>query len=73
MSIVMQGRVYYYTFKPKRSEILNPSTSVNSAQLYTYCMQLGYRFAMHNDKVHYAGKPGEQMVNTGFKLEDVPV
>lgn len=69
---IAQGRVYYHTYKPKRHEVLNPSTSVHGAQLYTYCMQLGYRFAMLNGKVHYAGTPSEGMVNTGINLEDVP-
>ena len=71
-AVLAQGKVYYHTFKPKRHEVLNPSTQVTPDHLYALCMQLGYRFAMLNDTVHFAGKPGEQLVNTGFKLMELP-
>jgi len=67
-----QGRVYYETFKPKRHEVLNPTTQQTADHLYTLCMQLGYRFAVLNDTVHFAGRPGEQLVNTGKKLSELP-
>lgn len=70
--IQAQGRVYYHTFKPKRHDVLNPSSQFDANTLYTYCMQLGYRFGMLNDTVHFAGKPGELMVDTGIKLDQVP-
>lgn len=66
------GLVNYYTFQPLRHQVLNPIAALSAQQLYTYCMQLGYNFAVMNGTVHYAGKPGELMVDTGLKLSDVP-
>lgn len=66
------GLVNYFTFTPKRHEVLNPTGPFSASQLYTYCMQLGYRFAVYGTTVHFAGKPGEQLVDTGLTLEDLP-
>lgn len=69
---VAQGRFKVVKHRPKRHEVLIPTTQVPAQQIYTYCMQLGYRFALVNGTVHYAGLPGEGLINSGLKLEDLP-
>lgn len=67
-----EGRVHLVRLNPKRHQVLTPSVNHNRDQLYAYCMQLGYSFALLNDKVHYAGRPGEGLMNTGASLGDLP-
>jgi hypothetical protein len=69
--IIAEGRVHLARLAPKRHQVLTSSVNHNRDQLYTYCMQLGYQFALLNGKVHYAGRPGEGLMNTGASLEDL--
>lgn len=70
--VITEGRAHLVRLNPKRHEVLTPSVNHTANQLYTYCMQLGYRFVLLNDKVHYAGRPGEGLMNTGASLGDLP-
>ena len=56
--------------QPTRADILNPNVLLDLDKLYTYCMQLGYRFAVRNGTVWVAGLPGEQMMDSFLPYKD---
>lgn len=58
--------------KPSLTQILNPPVAFsNPAHLYTACMQMGFTFGVFNGTIHYASKPGEGMMDTTLKIEDL--
>lgn len=69
--LLAEGRVWLERERPTWKEILSPQVPTALSQLYTYCMQLGFKYAVFNDCIYRAGTPGEGMMNTGAKIEDI--
>jgi len=70
--MIAQGRHELAKLNPRRHQVLCPGVNLNGQQLYTSACQLGYQFVLQCEKVHYVGKPGEGLINTGVSIEELP-
>lgn len=66
-----KGYLIFAKSRPTWKGILVPGVNMNHNMLYTACVQLGYGFVLWNGEVYAVGMPGEQLMPTGVKEEDV--
>lgn len=66
-----KGFLEFIKSRPTWKQILVPTVDMTMPYVYTACMQLGYSFALVNGKIYKAGLPGEQMMDTGMREEDI--
>jgi hypothetical protein len=66
-----EGRHWIAKDRPTWKQIFVPGVIMQPHELYTYCMQTGYSYALWNGKVFKAGRPAEQMIDTGALEADI--
>lgn len=66
------GRLQVLKDKPSWKKIFCPQTITSLQQIYTTCMQTGYKYALWNGSIYMAGNPSEGMVDTGMIEGDIP-
>lgn len=70
-----KGRLWLITHQPTWKNIFRAGSAFagngGMANLYTLCMQNGYDGALIYGKIYRAGLPGEGMIDTGLREEDI--
>lgn len=66
-----EGRLAVAKEKPTWRQIFSPGVLMSSADIYTYCMQTGYSWAIWNNKLFKIGPPGDPFIDTGLTAEDI--
>ena len=66
-----KGKLQLLKDKPTWRKIFCPQTITTLQNIYTICMQTGYSYALWNGRIYRAGQPGEGMVDTGMREEDI--
>lgn len=68
---ITEGRRWIVKDSPTWKQIFVPQMLMTPDQLYTQCMQTGYRYVLWNGRIYRAGRPGEQLIDTGVFEEDI--
>lgn len=66
-----QGRALVAAEAPTWRQIFSPVTRITANDVYTYCMQTGYKWAVWEYKLYKIGSPAEQLIDTGLTAEDI--
>jgi hypothetical protein len=66
-----EGHRWITMDRPTWKQIFVPGVIMQPHELYTYCMQTGYSYALWNGKIFKAGRPAEQMIDTGALEADI--
>jgi hypothetical protein len=69
--IAAEGRQWIVKDRPTWKQIFVPGVLMQLHEIYTYCMQTGYSYAMWNGRIFKAGRPSEQMIDTGAVEADI--
>lgn len=66
-----KGRVFIAKEKPTWRQIFCPGVFLCQEDVYKYCMQTGYDYAIWNHKLYKMGPPGDQLIDTGATEDDI--